>query len=259
MRFSTLLGYFINNEIIMMLIVGKNHRARFQISGGLLCSVVHRIVIDVFFQASYNAQGCQNFQKKNIYVKKKSKKKRCLFAHSFYFLPAILRYHCHFFRFCFCFFSYLQKKNGICIACTSITSQQEITNIHSFFFYLKSSLGSLIGMCTNSRFFWQVLSSVFALGSASRTLFSEILIWCYQWIKDYLYLFHVTYTPTANSVLRSVYRGKEQVSRYEEEEGDMYREKEQVPRYEEEEEMNREKEQVPRYEEEDYIWIRGKE
>lgn len=39
----------------------------------------------------------------------------------------------------------------------------------------------------------------------------------------------------------------------------MYREKEQVPRYEEEEEMNREKEQVPRYEEEDYIWIRGKE
>lgn len=133
------------------------------------------------------------------------------------------------------------------------------SRIFTRFFYLKSSLGSLIGMCTNSRFFWQVLSSVFALGSASRTLFSEILIWCYQWIKDYLYLFHVTYTPTANSVLRSVYRGKEQVSRYEEEEGDMYREKEQVPRYEEEEEMNREKEQVPRYEEEDYIWIRGKE
>lgn len=136
MRFSTLLGYFINNEIIMMLIVGKNHRARFQISGGLLCSVVHRIVIDVFFQASYNAQGCQNFQKKNIYVKKKSKKKRCLFAHSFYFCLPFCVITAIFFRFCFCFFSYLQKKNGICIACTSITSQQEITNIHSFFFIL---------------------------------------------------------------------------------------------------------------------------
>lgn len=151
MRFSTLLGYFINNEIIMMLIVGKNHRARFQISGGLLCSVVHRIVIDVFFQASYNAQGCQNFQKKNIYVKKNPRKKGV-------YLLTVFIFACHFalslpfFRFCFCFFSYLQKKNGICIACTSITSQQEITNIHSFF-YLKSSLGSLIGMCTNSRFF----------------------------------------------------------------------------------------------------------
>lgn len=258
MRFSTLLGYFINNEIIMMLIVGKNHRARFQISGGLLCSVVHRIVIDVFFQASYNAQGCQNFQKKKYLCKKKIQEKKVFICSQFLFFACHFALSLPFFRFCFCFFSYLQKKNGICIACTSITSQQEITNIHSFF-YLKSSLGSLIGMCTNSRFFWQVLSSVFALGSASRTLFSEILIWCYQWIKDYLYLFHVTYTPTANSVLRSVYRGKEQVSRYEEEEGDMYREKEQVPRYEEEEDMNREEEQVPRYEEEDYIWIRGKE
>lgn len=259
MRFSTLLGYFINNEIIMMLIVGKNHRARFQISGGLLCSVVHRIVIDVFFQASYNAQGCQNFQKKNIYVKKKSKKKRCLFAHSFYFLPAILRYHCHFFSFLFLFFQLFAKKEWH-LHCLHQHYQSVGNHEYSLvFFYLKSSLGSLIGMCTNSRFFWQVLSSVFALGSASRTLFSEILIWCYQWIKDYLYLFHVTYTPTANSVLRSVYRGKEQVSRYEEEEGDMYREKEQVPRYEEEEDMNREEEQVPRYEEEDYIWIRGKE
>lgn len=258
MRFSTLLGYFINNEIIMMLIVGKNHRARFQISGGLLCSVVHRIVIDVFFQASYNAQGCQNFQKKNIYVKKKSKKKRCLFAHSFYFLPAILRYHCHFFVFVFVFLVICKKRMASALLAPALLVSRK-SRIFTRFFYLKSSLGSLIGMCTNSRFFWQVLSSVFALGSASRTLFSEILIWCYQWIKDYLYLFHVTYTPTANSVLRSVYRGKEQVSRYEEEEGDMYREKEQVPRYEEEEDMNREEEQVPRYEEEDYIWIRGKE
>lgn len=89
MRFSTLLGYFINNEIIMMLIVGKNHRARFQISGGLLCSVVHRIVIDVFFQASYNAQGCQNFQKKNIYVKKNPRKKGV-------YLLTVFIFACHF-------------------------------------------------------------------------------------------------------------------------------------------------------------------
>lgn len=152
MRFSTLLGYFINNEIIMMLIVGKNHRARFQISGGLLCSVVHRIVIDVFFQASYNAQGCQNFQKKNIYVKKKSKKKRCLFAHSFYFLPAILRYHCHFFVFVFVFLVICKKRMASALLAPALLVSRK-SRIFTRFFYLKSSLGSLIGMCTNSRFF----------------------------------------------------------------------------------------------------------
>lgn len=109
MRFSTLLGYFINNEIIMMLIVGKNHRARFQISGGLLCSVVHRIVIDVFFQASYNAQGCQNFQKKNIYVKKNPRKKGV-------YLLTVFIFACHFalslpfFSFLFLFFQLFAKK-----------------------------------------------------------------------------------------------------------------------------------------------------
>lgn len=211
-----------------------------------------------FFKPLTTHRAVRIFRKKNIYVKKNPRKKGVylltvfIFCLPFCVITAI-------FSFLFLFFQLFAKKEWH-LHCLHQHYQSVGNHEYSLvFFYLKSSLGSLIGMCTNSRFFWQVLSSVFALGSASRTLFSEILIWCYQWIKDYLYLFHVTYTPTANSVLRSVYRGKEQVSRYEEEEGDMYREKEQVPRYEEEEEMNREKEQVPRYEEEDYIWIRGKE
>lgn len=211
-----------------------------------------------FFKPLTTHRAVRIFRKKNIYVKKNPRKKGVYLLTVFIFCLPFCVITAIFFVFVFVFLVICKKRMASALLAPALLVSRK-SRIFTRFFYLKSSLGSLIGMCTNSRFFWQVLSSVFALGSASRTLFSEILIWCYQWIKDYLYLFHVTYTPTANSVLRSVYRGKEQVSRYEEEEGDMYREKEQVPRYEEEEEMNREKEQVPRYEEEDYIWIRGKE
>lgn len=63
-----------------------------------------------FFSSLLQRIGLSEFSEKKYLCKKKSKKKRCLFAHSFYFLPAILRYHCHFFVFVFVFLVICKKR-----------------------------------------------------------------------------------------------------------------------------------------------------
>lgn len=105
-----------------------------------------------FFSSLLQRIGLSEFSEKNIYVKKNPRKKGVYLLTVFIFCLPFCVITAIFFVFVFVFLVICKKRMASALLAPALLVSRK-SRIFTRFFYLKSSLGSLIGMCTNSRFF----------------------------------------------------------------------------------------------------------